>query len=379
MGVGRGVRFNKNIESAPVHVCDLLTDKDRDSVNARLPLSVSVILPCRNEAKGIGSCLESIIQTEYPKERLELLVVDGRSDDGTKDAVSEFCRRFSWIRLLDNDRGITPAGLNIGITSARGQIVIRMDAHALYPPDYIGKLVEWIERSQADNVGGVCITRPADPTPKAQAIAIGLSHPWGVGNSHFRIGVSAPKWVDTVPFGCYRREVFDKIGLFDERLIRNQDDELNHRLIKSGGRILLVPEIVSYYTARESLGKLWIMYYQYGYFKPFAARMIGAVMTVRQLVPSAFVASLALTAALALWSNLMAVFFGSIIVSYGVLDLCIGVSVAVKKGFRCGLWSMVVFPTLHISYGLGYLKGVLDFLILRKQSGTDSFALRLSR
>ena len=354
-------------------------DEERYNVNDRMPLFVSVILPCRNEVKGIGSCIESIIQVEYPKERLELLVVDGRSDDGTKEIVNEFCGKCSWIRLLDNDRGITPAALNIGITSAKGQIVIRMDAHTLYPPDYIGKLVEWIERSQADNVGGLCITRPANPTPKAQAIAIGLSHPWGVGNSHFRIGVPAPKWVDTVPYGCYRREVFDKIGLFDERLIRNQDDEFNHRLIKSGGRILLVPEIVSYYTARESLGKLWVMYYQYGYFKPLAARMIGAVMTLRQLVPSAFVASLALTAALAPWSNLMAVLFGAIIISYGVLDLCIGVSVAGKRGLRCGLWSMVVFPALHISYGLGYLKGVLDFFILRKQEGTDSFALRLSR
>jgi hypothetical protein len=236
-----------------------------------------------------------------------------------------------------------------------------------------------MERSQADNVGGLCITRPANTTPKAKAIAIGLSHPWGVGNSHFRIGVPAPRWVDTVPFGCFRRAVFDKIGLFDERLIRNQDDELNHRLIKSGGRILLVPEIVSYYTARESLGKLWIMFYQYGYFKPLAARMIGAVVTIRQLVPAAFMTSLALTAVLAPWSNLMAVFCGLIIISYGVLDLGIGVSIAVKSGLRCGLWSMVVFPTLHIGYGLGYLRGVLDFFILRKQEDTDSFAFRLSR
>ena len=348
-------------------------------VNDRMPLSVSVILPCRNEAKVIGSCIESIIKSEYPTERLELLIVDGRSDDGTREIVNEFCTNFPWIRLLDNNRGITPAALNIGIKSARGQIVIRMDAHTLYPPDYIGKLVDWIERSQADNVGGICITRPANETAKAQAIAIGLSHPWGVGNSHFRIGVPAPKWVDTVPFGCYRRAVFDKIGLFDERLLRNQDDEFNHRLIKSGGRILLVPEIVSYYTTRESLGKLWIMYYQYGYFKPLAARTIGAVMTIRQLVPSAFVIALVLTATLAPWSNLMAVLFGSIIISYGVLDLCIGVGVAVKRGLRCGVWSMVVFPVLHLSYGIGYLKGVLDFFILRKQSATDSFALRLSR
>lgn len=342
-------------------------------------VSVSVILACRNEARAIGSCLQSIVENDYPKDHLEVLVVDGRSDDGTREFVNEFCEKYPWIRLLENHRRITPAALNIGIKSARGHIVIRMDAHTQYPPDYILKLVEWIERSKADNVGGICITRPADQTPKAQAIAIGLSHPWGVGNSHFRTGVSAPKWVDTVPFGCYRREVFDKIGLFDERLIRNQDDEFNHRLIKSGGRVLLVPEIVSHYTARESLGKLWLMYYQYGYFKPLAARTIGGVMTIRQLVPSAFVMSLVLTAMLAPWSHLMAMLWGSIMIAYGVLDLCIGVAVAFKRGFPCGVWSTVVFPVLHLSYGIGYLKGVLDFFILRKQSATDSFALRLSR
>lgn len=345
----------------------------------RMPPSVSVILPCRNEARAISSCLRSIIENEYPKEHLELIVVDGRSDDGTREIVGEYSRKFPWIRLLDNDRGITPAALNIGIRSSKGQIVVRMDAHTLYSSDYISKLVDWIERSKADNVGGICITKPGNPTAQAQAIAIGLSHPWGVGNSHFRIGVTAPKWVDTVPFGCYRREVFDKVGLFDERLIRNQDDEFNHRLIKSGGRILLVPEIVSYYTARESLLKVWIMYYQYGYFKPLAVRTIGAVMTMRQLVPSVFVMSLILTAMLAPWSNLMAVLFGLIVVSYGMINLYIGVSVAVKEGLRCGFWSMVVFPALHLSYGLGYLKGVLDFFILRKQSAADSFAFRLSR
>lgn len=344
-----------------------------------MALSVSVILPCRNEVRAIGSCLESIVESEYPKEHLEVLVVDGRSDDGTREIVNKFCANFPWMRLLDNNRGITPAALNIGITSARGRIVIRMDAHSRYPPDYILKLVDWMERSKADNVGGICMTRPANQTPKAQAIAIGLSHPWGVGNSHFRTGVSAPKWVDTVPFGCFRREVFEKIGLFDERLLRNQDDEFNHRLIKSGGRILLVPEIVSYYTTRDSLGKLWMMYYQYGYFKPLAARTIGAVMTIRQLVPSAFVMALVLTATLAPWSNLMALLLGLITMSYGVLDLCMGVAVAVKRGLRCGVWSTVVFPVLHLSYGIGYLKGGLDFFILRKQEATDSFALGLSR
>lgn len=340
---------------------------------------VSVILPCRNEARHIRSCLESVVKSDYPKDQLELLVVDGQSDDGTRGIVDEFSKQYPWIRLLDNARRITPVALNIGIQSARGGIVMRMDGHTVYPLDYVSKLIEWIERSKADNVGGICITLPANETPKAHAIAVGLSHPWGVGNSYFRIGVAAPKWVDHVPFGCYRREVFDKIGLFDERLIRNQDDELNHRLIMHGGRILLVPEIISYYTARDSLAKLWAMYYQYGYFKPLAARTIGAVITMRQLVPSAFVMYLVLTAALVPWSYMAAVLFGVGIIAYVTIDLSVGVGVALKRGMRCGLWSTIVFPILHASYGIGYLKGILDFLILRKRDASDPFVFRLTR
>lgn len=347
--------------------------------NAHSP-HVSIIIPCRNEARGIRSCLDSVVRSNYPKDRLELLVVDGQSDDRTRAIVHEFSQQYPWIRLLENARRITPAALNIGIQSAKGSIVIRMDAHTVYPSDYVSKLIEWLERSGADNVGGVCITQPANESSKAHAIAVGLSHPWGVGNSHFRIGVTEPKWVDHVPFGCYRKEVFDRIGLFDERLVRNQDDELNHRLIKKGGgRILLVPEIVSYYTARDSLKKLWVMYYQYGYYKPLAVRMLGTVVTMRQLVPSAFVIGMTVTAVFAPWSSLMAQLCEIGATVYLVADLSIASSVAIKKGVRCGLWSTIVFPILHISYGVGYLRGVLDFLILRKQEASDPFALQLSR
>ena len=262
------------------------------------PPYVSVILPCRNEVKSIRSCLESVVGGDFPKDELELLVADGQSDDGTREIVLEFSKRHPWIRLIDNVRRITPAAMNIGIQSARP------DRHH---------------------------------TPKAHTIAFALSHPWGVGNAHYRIGTTEPKWVDTVPFGCYKREVFDRIGLFDEALVRNQDDELNHRLIKRGGRILLVPEIVAFYTAKESLGKLWLMYYQYGYYKPLAVRKIGAVMTARQLVPSVFVMSLVLTASLAPWSNMMAVLFIAIVIVYVALDLSISARAAFNKGVSCGL------------------------------------------
>lgn len=347
-------------------------------IKEKSPL-VSIILPCRNEGNSIRSCLESIVLSDFPKDQLELLVVDGQSEDGTREIVQEFSTRYSWVILHPNPRKITPAGMNVGIRASTGQIVIRMDAHTLYPPDYIPKLVKWIEQSKADNVGGVCITRPANGSAKAHSIAFALSHPWGVGNSHFRIGTTAPRWVDTVPFGCYRREVFDRVGLFDEALVRNQDDELNHRIIKHGGRILLAPEIVSFYTARASLGKLWTMYYQYGYFKPLAVRKIGAVMTARQLVPAIFVASLFIMASLAPWSSTTVFLLGAIVTAYAALDVIVACGAGFKQDVYCGLWSAIVFPVIHISYGIGYLKGLLDFLILRKDELREPFALPLSR
>jgi len=341
-------------------------------------LHVSIVLPCLNEARNIRSCLDSVVAGGFPKDQLELLVVDGQSDDGTREIVFEFSKRYSWISLLENVRRITPVALNIGIRAAKGQIIMRMDAHTIYPVDYIYGLVTWLIKSEADNVGGIAIVRPANQTPKANAIAFALSHPWGVGNSHFRIGAAGPKWVDTVPFGCYKREVFNKIGLFNEALVRNQDDELNHRLIKHGGRILLVPQIMSFYTARESLGQLWVMYYQYGYFKPLAARAVGAVMTARQLVPSTFVTCLAVTAFFAPVSPFMALSFKVIVTGYAVVAFSISFHAALFKSIRCALWLALVFPILHMSYGLGYLRGVLDFFVLRKET-SDPVTLPLSR
>jgi GT2 family glycosyltransferase len=353
------LRFRKVIETCAVHV--------------------SVVIPCFNEANNIRSCLDSVVANDFPKDQLEVLVVDGQSHDGTREIILEFTKRYSWIILVNNIRRITPIAMNIGIQSAKGQVLMRMDAHTVYPTNYISGLVQWLIRSKADNVGGTSIVQPANRSSKAHAIAYALSHPWGVGNSQFRIGTSEPKWVDTVPFGCYWKEVFDRIGLYNEALLRNQDDELNHRLIKHGGRILLVPEIASFYTARESLAKLWTMFYQYGYFKPLAARAVGKVMTARQLVPSLFLLGLALAAFLALWWDSMIAVLKVISVIYAALDLTISLRAALERGLRCGLWLIVVFPILHISYGIGYLKGIIDFVVVRKSETSATVALRSSR
>ncbi len=336
---------------------------------------VSVVIPCRNEAAYIDACLTSVEASDFPKDRLEALVVDGMSDDGTRAAIERHLRTNPWLTRLDNPDRITPSAMNIGIRHARGDVIVRLDAHCHYPTDYISKVVSWLVESGADNVGGVCRTQPANRSAKARAIALGGSHPFGVGNSHFRIGAREPRSVDTVPFGCYRREVFDEIGLFDEELVRNQDDELNARLVKHGGRILLVPEIVSDYFARDSLVKLWRMYFQYGYFKPLVARKLGAVMTVRQVVPAAFVSSSLALAALSWPIPVARELLAAVLVAYATADAAAATHAGWGEGPGCIFWLTAVFPILHLSYGLGFLKGVVDFVLLNRRPGNRRAAV----
>lgn len=354
------------------------TEELKRQVVNMLPV-VSVIVPCLNEASFIAVCLESILENTYPKDRLEILVVDGISDDGTRSIVSRYVNQHPMVRLLDNPGKTTPRGLNIGIAAATGRIIMRMDAHSTYPRNYIADLVKHLGESGADNVGGVCQTLPSEERPMARAIARGLSHPFGVGTSYFRIGTATPRWVDTVFGGCYRKEIFGRIGVFDEQLPRNQDDEFNHRLLAQGGRILLVPDVMSYYYARSSLRQLWRMYYQYGYFKPLVARKVGRIVTLRQLVP---VLCLLLLIGLSVASSvaefprsILAVLVGC----YVSADFIFSFAVGLPDGFRCAGWMLLVFPILHLSYGLGYVRGIFDFWIQHKCPDTGASSVPLSR
>ena len=319
---------------------------------------ISMILPCRNEAQFIGPCLDTLLASRLPAENLEILVVDGMSDDGTRSIVERYAARYPGIRLLDNPRRVVPAALNLGIAAATGAIIVRVDAHALYPSEYVPRLVLALETTGADNVGGRIVTLPQNDSPEAWAIARALSHPFGVGNSYFRIGSDAPRWVETVPYGCWRREVFDRIGGFDEELVRDQDDEFNYRLVRSGGRVLLLPDVVSYYFARDSVRQTASMMYQYGYFKPLVARKVGRVMTARQLAPPALVLALLAGLVLAPFSGWIAVAWGLLVASYALAIAAGAYTAGRSQGLRCVTALLAVFPSLHLAYGWGYLRGL---------------------
>lgn len=339
---------------------------------------VSVIVPCRNERRYIVQCLESILQNDYQGE-LEVLVVDGASDDGTRELLFECAQRSSRIRVLDNPSRITPAALNIAIRNSRGDVVVRMDAHCRYPVDYISSLVGWLEQSGADNVGGVWRTLPGAETAIARAIALALTHPFGVGNAHYRLGISEPKWVDTVPFGCYKRDVFERIGLFDEELVRNQDDELNQRVLRNGGRILLVPDVVIDYYARDSIGKVARMYYQYGFFKPLVAKKLRGIGTMRQVVPAALLLSLAISLALSPWMQLARWIFAGILGSYFTAVVIAIITLLPRNRMGVAALTGVVFPSLHFGYGWGSVRGLAHFFLRGLPATAKTKEIPLSR
>ena len=339
---------------------------------------VTVILPCRNEALHIDACLDSIIASAYPAERMEILVIDGMSDDGTREVIERYTRAHPHIRMLDNPGRIVPTALNIGIRAATGDIIVRMDGHVVCPPEYIPRLVGALLEGGADNVGGCLITLPHDASAVSQAIAIAMSHPFGVGNAHFRIGAKQPRYVDTVPFGCFRRELFKRIGLFDEELVRNQDDEFNHRIIRHGGKVRLIPDVVCYYYARGSLRKAARMFYQYGAFKPLVARKVGRIMTVRQLVPAMFVLALSGTAVGALlWPPLGWLGAGILAAYLFGVGAC-AFPIARSHGMRCALALMAALPVVHLSYGFGFLRGLRDGVFGRGR-WRDPAAVPMSR
>lgn len=328
---------------------------------------VSIVIPCRNELGYVRPMLDSVLANDYPRDRIEILIVDGMSDDGTRAVLAEYAARHPVIRVLDNPQRTTPHALNLAIAHSRGDIVMRMDAHATYPPNYVADLVAGMERSGADAAGASWQTRPGADTTMARAIAAALAHPFGIGNARYRLGTDRLRDVDTLQCAAYRRAVFERLGLFDEDLLRSQDSEFTFRLLRAGGRAVLVPGVVVNYYTRESLRKVWRMFMQYGYFKPLVALKVGAVMTARQVVPTLFLIGVGLTTLLAPVSGVARALAVLLWGAYLAADLLAAATVARGHGARVGLAAMLVFPVIHLAFGIAYLRGTVDFVLRRRR------------
>lgn len=212
---------------------------------------ISIIIPCYNEGKYIRDCIESIVNSNINNYTLEIIVVDGNSTDNSIKVIEDLSLNYNFIRVLNNPQRVIPAAMNIGIKAAKFEIIMKMDAHSEYDKNYINKCVNSLIKNKVDNVGGKVIHVPRENTYVGKAICIALSSPFGVGNSFFRIGSDKEKFVDTVPFGCFKKSTLIKVNCYDEKIFRSEDILLNHKIKKNGGKILFLPNLKIYYKTRS--------------------------------------------------------------------------------------------------------------------------------
>lgn len=322
---------------------------------------LTVIIPCRNEEHFIEPCLDSILKNSYPIERYEVLVVDGMSTDRTRSIVHHFASCNRIVRLLDNPKKITPAALNIGIRAATGEVICRIDAHARISRDYLSRCVEHLVAGAAENVGGAMRTIPSRHSLIAKSIAVCMSHKFGAGSSAFRTGRQAPVFTDTVFGGCYTKQTLERIGLYNENLPRTQDFELNQRLRKSGGRILLDPAIRCDYFASSGLLPFTKQNARDGAWSvlPFIYSKVVPVRG-RHLIALAFVAASITLGVCGFWLRPLWFLLAIQLAIYGAATLAFSVQLCRReRDYRLIVTMPLVFLLRHFAYGVGSLVAVL--------------------
>lgn len=321
--------------------------------------TVSVVMPIRNEADFIARSLGAVLSQDYPSDRLDVIVADGCSDDGTEELVRAIAASDLRVTLVANTGRIVATGLNQALALAKGEIIVRVDGHCEIAPDYVRNCVTHLRRGEADGVGGPLET--VGQNPIARAIAVAMSSAFGVGNSAFRTVKGRSMIVDTVAFPAYPREVLDRVGPFDVELVRNQDDEYNYRLRKMGGRLLLAADVRARYYSRSSFKTLWRQYFQYGYWKVRVLQKHPRQMRLRQFVPLLFVLALA-GAGLALPWAPGRLALGMLVGVYAALNLAVSVASAPRPVSLSHVTAVsLAFAILHLSYGSGFLTGLFKF------------------
>lgn len=329
--------------------------------NASVRPFVSVLTPVRNEERYIERCLYSIARQDYPRDRVELIVIDGDSADSTRQLVARFAAESTVdVRLLHNPARTPAAGMNSGLDAARGDVIVRLDGHAYAPPDFLTATVAALRESGADCAGGV-LESEGDGYA-GRAIALAMSSPFGVGGAAFRTGGRGR--VDTVAFGAYHRAVFDRIGRFAEDIEGGEDDEFNYRLLDHGGVIWMEPSIRPRYTVRQGFGGLWRQYLRYGLAKPEVLRRHPSQARLRHVVPAALVGGLALAplirprAALALSA------------AYAAAVVLASAATAARRGWRYAPALPAAFACLHVAYGTGFILGAVRVATSAVTGGT---------
>jgi len=335
---------------------------------------VSVVLPCRNEAGHIEACLQSILGQELPDGQIEIIVADGISTDGTREYLQRMAAQHPQLHVLNNPGRIVSRGLNAAIRAARGEVIVRMDAHTTYAPDYIKQCLTVLSETGADNVGGPMRTTALEYMQRA--IRAVFHSPFAVGGARSH-RPDYEGYVDTVIYGCWNRDVFERVGYFDEELVRNQDDEHNLRIVRTGGKIYQSPRIRSAYHVRGSLPALFRQYMQYGYWKVLVIRKHQVPASVRHLVPGAFLASLCSLLLLgSFWPSALWV-AGGLTALYAVMTLLASLITAYQTEWALLPVLPLVFCCFHLGYGYGFLRGIVDFVVFHNAPNKEF--VRLTR
>ena len=324
--------------------------------------TVSIIVTCYNESACIEKCLDSIIAFDYPGHLLEIIVVDGMSDDGTRELIKIFCQFYGYIQMIDNPRRLKPAGNNLGIMSASHEYVLIMDGHTAYPPDYIEKVIAGSIATGSDNYGGIIEVVPRNNTLTGQTLAAVNTSPFAVGNAYYRIGTDQVRKVDTVPFGCFKRELFNRIGLFNPDLPRAEDRDLNARIISAGGSIYLDPSIQCRYFIRSNLKEYLKWIKQNGLWVFYASRFTDtSFRSWRNYIPLLFL--LYCLALLPLYLAAPPALLFTMLFPLGLylfLDILFSARIAIHNRLPlAGLLAAVYFPLTHFAYGLGSIQGII--------------------
>ncbi len=316
-------------------------------------ICVSIIIPILNEEKYISKCIESVLTQDYPKKNLELLLIDGESEDNTIKIVNEYINKYSFIRLLSNSRKTVQYALNIGISNAVGKYIVRMDAHAEYADNYVSKCIEYLEKTDAVNVGGPMIASWKNNAQRVVAAAYHSDFALGGGKNH-KEGYEG--YADTVFLGAFKRDYIVSMGMYDERLPRSEDDDLNFRISENGDKIFITPEIKSKYYPRSSYKQLFKQYYEYGLWKVAVIKKHKRPARISHLVPMMFVAFLLLSMFLPKILSL------PIICAYILLDAYYSFKSPYLDNFIDKIKLIYVHFIIHISYGLGFWHGIFKFI-----------------
>jgi len=325
---------------------------------------VSVIVPCRNEVEYIEQFVKSVSNQMLTGIDLEIIIADGMSDDGTRDKLKNILDQYDHLRVIDNPDRTTPAALNHAIRAAKGEIIIRMDVHSEYSFDYISECIQQLNTTGADNVGGAWHAKGVNYLQNAIALAFQSPFSSGGAGSH---SLAYEGLVDTVYLGCWKKKTLEAIGLFDETFVRNQDDELNLRIVRSGGKIWQSPTIKSWYYPRASLLTLFKQYMQYGYWKVRVIQKHKTPASIRHLVPGIFIFSLIALSLLALFSKTAQLTLVTLLSCY-ILGTALATIHACRRLDQLLYLPILpfIFTAFHFGYGYGFLRGVASFYLQKR-------------